>query len=262
MEELISKAKSFLKNKFIKRVLKDEREFKVGDDSERIKYVLQENKNSDQLLVVFSGFPSEGKPPVYNYLWPFRNLKCNKLYILDDFGDDYRGTFYLGTNEDWFLVDEITNLISYIKKRLEVKNENITLTGSSKGGYASLYYAIKDNYGSVIVGEPQVLLGDYLTIVPEHLPVFANIMGEYSDEKKNKLNASLLDVVEQSNEFPYKIQILCGKGNKYYLNNHIKHLTDALDRKGVSYQLKLGDFSSHSQIGQHYPRLIFDHYNQ
>lgn len=259
---MLNKVKRIISRQYIKKALKQEKKFKIKEEPGRIKYLFHQNKKSDKLLVVFSGFPTEGKPPVYNYLLTFRNLECNKLFILDDFGDDPRGTFYLGTNENLFLIDEVTNLISYIKKQTGIKNEDITLTGSSKGGYASLYYAIKDNYGSVIVGEPQVLLGEYLTVVPEHLPVFENIMGEYSDTKKEKLNKSLLDIAEKSNEFPSKIQILCGKGSTYYLDNHIKHLTDILDEKGISYQLKLGDFKDHSQIGKHYPRMVTEHYSQ
>lgn len=259
---MLNKVKSTLKSQYIKKILKNEKEFKINGGSGRIKYLLQRNKKSDKLLVIFSGFPSKGKPPAYNYLWTFRSLQCNKLFILDDFGNDYRGTFYLGTNEDWFLNDGITNLIAHIKDEIGVKNEDITLTGSSKGGYASLYYALKNGYGNVIVGEPQVMLGDYLTEVPQHLPVFENIMGEYSDEKKDKLNRSLTEVAEKAKDHPEKITILCGKANEYYLNQHVKHLTNLFDEKEITYQLELGDFKEHSQIGKHYPKLVFSHYNQ
>lgn len=256
---MLRKAKQLLTRQYMKNVLKEEKEFKIERNSGRIKYLLQSNKKSDKLLVVFSGFPPKGKNPLYNYVSKFRNLNCNKLFILDDFGDDYRGTYYLGTNDNWFLIDEITNLISFVKNQISVKNENITLGGSSKGGFAALYYAFKDNYGSVIAGEPQIMLGDYVA-ENHHIGVFNNIMGEYSDEKKERLNKALFEIIDRKDEYPNKIVILCGKENDYYINNHINHFTSFLDNKSIPYKLVLEDFSEHLQIGKYYPKLVFEHY--
>ncbi|MGG4466557.1 accessory Sec system protein Asp2 [Paenibacillus alvei] len=256
---MLKTAESIMAKLYTKNVLKTEKNFKIKADSGRIKYIFQENKESDDLLVIFSGFPLKGKPPVYNYISTFRNLECNKLFILDDFGNDYRGTYYLGTNEDWFLKDEITNLISHIKNKTGIKNENITLTGSSKGGFAALFYAFKDTYGSVIAGEPQILVGDYVS--KKNIGVFNNIMGEYSEEKKEKLNKTLFEVIEERGKYPSKIIVICGKENDWYLKNHIYHLTSFLDKKGVSHELVLRDFSDHSQIAKFYPESVFEHYN-
>lgn len=258
VKKILKPVKSFAMGRYI---LKSEREFKIESEPGRIKYLFLPNKKSDKLLVIFSGFPIKGKPPVYNYVRAFNNIKCNKLFILDDFGNDYRGTYYLGTNENWFLVDEITNLISYIKDRTGIKNENITLAGSSKGGFASLYYAFKDAYGSVIVGEPQIKVGDYLSET-HHLGVFNNIMGEYSTEKRDKLNRALFEVMEHADgNFPNKILVVCGKNNNYYLNEHVIHLLSFLDGKDIPYQLELEDFNDHSQIGKYYPRFVYEHFN-
>ncbi|APC48952.1 hypothetical protein BME96_12450 [Virgibacillus halodenitrificans] len=260
IKKALKPAKSYITRKYMEKVLKSEKEFKINAEASRIKYLFQSNEKSDKLLVIFSGFPLKGKPPVYNYVLTFRNLNCNKLFILDDFGNDPRGTYYLGTNENWFLVDELTNLISDIQNKTGIKNDNVTLTGSSKGGFAALYYAFKNNYGNVIAGEPQIMVGDYLSAT-QHLGVFNNIMGEHSQEKRDKLNNALLEVIEQKKNFPNKIQILCGKNNDYYLNAHIKYLTTFLDKKSIPYNLKLGDFNEHSQIGKHYPKLVYNHYN-
>lgn len=260
IKKALKLSKSFLSKQYMKSVLNSEKEFKIKEDPGRIKYLLQSNEKSDKLLIVFSGFPIKGKPPVYNYVLTFRGLECNKLFILDDFGDDYRGTYYLGTNENWFLTNEITNLISSIKTQLSIKNENITLTGSSKGGFAALYYAFKDNYGSVIAAEPQIKVGDYLSAT-KHLGVFKNIMGEHSKGKKEKLNEVIFDITKQKDLSPSNVIILCGKNNDYYLKNHVSHFISHLDKKSIQYELILGDFSDHSQVSKHYPKLVYNHYN-
>lgn len=254
---MIRKIRRSVRSRYIKKELeKGEKEYKIKEDSGRLKYLFQPNKKSDKLLVIFSGFPPKDKGPVYNYVTTLKKIKYNKFFILDDFGNDYRGTFYLGTNENWFLNKEITNLISMIKKQVGVEDNNITLVGSSKGGFSALYYALQNNYGKVIVGEPQILLGDYLTIVPQHLSVFENIMGEYSDKKKERLNRALFDVAEQSEEFP-QIFIMCGKGNNYYLDSHIYHFTSYLDDKGIKYDLGLGNFNNHSDLEKHFPKYLY-----
>ncbi|MCM3399451.1 prolyl oligopeptidase family serine peptidase [Oceanobacillus profundus] len=260
VNKIIISAKSFITRQYMKNVLNSEKEFKIEEGPGRIKYLLQPNEKSDKLLVVFSGFPLIGKPPVYNYVLTFRNLKCNKLFILDDFGEDYRGTYYLGTNEKWFLTTEITNLISTIKTQLNIKDENITLTGSSKGGFAALYYAFKDTYGCVIAAEPQIMVGNYLSAA-QHLGVFNNIMGEYTKEKREALNKVIFNITEQRDQYPNKVIIFCGKNNDYYLKKHLIYFTSYLEKKGISHELVLGDFSQHSQVGKHYPKLVYNYYN-
>lgn len=56
----------------------------------------------------------------------------NQLFILDDFGYKQRGSYYLGENGDFFLVEEVCTLISGIKHRYKLSS--ILTAGSSKGG--------------------------------------------------------------------------------------------------------------------------------
>lgn len=74
----------------------------------RVKYLFQQ-KQSKTLAIVFSGFAEK---PVYNYVRTLKNLKADKLFILDDFA--YRGSYYWYTNgsdEPLHLVD---SLIKYV----------------------------------------------------------------------------------------------------------------------------------------------------
>ena len=60
----------------------------------RIKYIY-ENNHSDKLIIIFPAFPS-GDKPMYNYYKTLKDVKMDKLFILDNFG--YRGSYLLYEN--------------------------------------------------------------------------------------------------------------------------------------------------------------------
>lgn len=248
--------KRYISKKYMQAFLKKEKVF----HSEKcdVNYVFQEGKKSDKLLVVFSGFPPEGKPPVYNYVLKYRNLKCNKLFILDNFGEDARGSYYLGTNGEWYVIDAITELIESIAGSLGIKKEDITCTGSSKGAFASILYGIRNHYGTVIAGEPQILIGDYLSL-PIHLPILKSIAGDVSEENINKLNGILMNLVDDTDSFP-EIVIHYGMDG-YHYHEHIKPFIAKLDSKGVKYSLDIGSYKDHNDVGVYYPSLVINRFN-
>lgn len=61
-----------------------------------VKYLFIPKKKSDTLVVVFSGM--NPKRASYSYINLLNHLPHNRLYILDDYGDDTLGCFYLGVN--------------------------------------------------------------------------------------------------------------------------------------------------------------------
>ena len=71
-------------------------------NGKKLKYVLIRNKKSNELIVSFSGFPGEGKKAKYNYTKALKRVKKNKLFILDDFGYQSAGSYYLGENRRLF----------------------------------------------------------------------------------------------------------------------------------------------------------------
>jgi hypothetical protein len=88
--------KRFLFKIYVRIRLFKEKSHQLGDN--HIKYLFDCVTGSNALLVIFSGFPAKGKKPNYNLLTKINHLKINKLFILDDFGADYRGSYYLGKN--------------------------------------------------------------------------------------------------------------------------------------------------------------------
>ncbi|QWH09536.1 Two component regulator three Y domain-containing protein (plasmid) [Bacillus mycoides] len=249
---MLAYVKKMVSTTYMKRALSKEREFDSGEC--KLKYLFLKNNKSDKLLVVFSGFPAKGKPAVYNYVLKFRNVECNKLYILDDFGDDVRGSYYLGENNNFFVERAVTKLIDNISKENSIKQQDITTIGTSKGGFAALYFSLKNNYGAAIAGEPQVLLGDYLN-VPHHIDIYNYIVGDSNENKTQKLNDLLFNLIGMAERFP-KIYLHCGK-NGYHYDNHLVPLVNKLEAKNVKLTLDLGDYEEHGDVGKYFPTFAF-----
>lgn len=232
---------------FMRNQLKNEKIFTDGDS--QLKYLFVKNKKSDKLLVVFSGFPAEGKQPSYNYVLKFKNLECNKLYILDDFGNDTRGSYYLGKSKDFFIDRAVFQLIEDIRKSNGIEKRKVITSGSSKGGYAALYYAFKYGYGVSIAGAPQYLLGDYLA--PQyHEKILEYISGGTSEEDVKFLNDVLADEIERSEKTP-KVFIHVSK-NEHHYKDHVVPLVNQLKKLGITYDLNLGEYTNHSEVGNYF----------
>ncbi|MDG4658485.1 hypothetical protein P6P90_16460 [Ectobacillus antri] len=118
------------------------------------------------MIVVFSACTKIGVKGRYNYIRTIKSMNCNKLFILDDFGYDSRGLFYLGENNKFEVATAVKELISQIANKYNI-NQRIYV-GSSKGGYASLYFGLDDNGSVIIAGAPQYYLNFYLNDAKDH----------------------------------------------------------------------------------------------
>lgn len=227
------------------------REEEVFNSEKDIKYYFQKSfKKSSNLIIVFSAFSPVGKPPKYNYVNTLEGFDCNKLFILDDFGP--RATYYLCENRDFTIERSIINLIRYIMKKNDIKT--IMSCGSSKGGYAALYYGIKYGFEHVIVASPQYYVGDYLLVQTNSHKSAKFMSGSDTDDDRLFLNQIMKEMIIESIHKP-NIFIHLGKGEWHY-NKHVKPLLNQLDERNIGYQLDLGDYSNHNEVIKYYPQLI------
>lgn len=242
------KIKRWVRKTYMKNILKNERVFnKEGCD---LKYLFIPEKTSDKLMVIFSGFQPHNSKPRYNYVLKFHNIKCNKLYILDDFGvSKYLGSYYLGKNRDFFIERSVYRLIEEIREQNNIETNNIFTLGSSKGGFAALYFAFKYGYGASVVGAPQYLLGDYLDSKNMRY-ITKYIAGGDSKKDADFLDSILPNTIENSSHKP-QIFIHVSK-NEHHYKGHVLPLLDKLNSLGHSYELDLGVYQEHSEVGQHY----------
>ncbi|WP_404329937.1 Two component regulator three Y domain-containing protein [Mesobacillus maritimus] len=220
-------------------------------DKRNVKYLFYKSaKPNPNLAIVFSGMPPVGKKPAYNYIRTLNGYDINRLYILDDFG--CRASYYLCENKDYSIEESVINLIDKIKEENNIKN--IISCGSSKGGYAALYYGIKYGFNHVIAGSPQTLLGEYLLNRTNSENIATFISGGASNEHSNYLDRILFKIIDESQHKP-NVFIHVGK-EEYHYHVHVKPLIKLLNDKKINNTLDLGDYSEHNDVGKFFPNIL------
>jgi hypothetical protein len=234
---------------------------KVFNGAKKIKYIFKESRNGSQyLIVVFSGFPKPCNPPLYNYIRTLESFDINKLFILDEYGAESPtpiGCYYLGENRDLSVECSVVSLITYIMNDIKIMPENVITCGSSKGGFAALYFGIKYGLGHVISGGAQILLGNYLLDeISVTKPIAKYIAGGTDESCKQYLNNLIIDVINQKLTVP-NLHIHVGKGEMCYLK-HVKFLLELLDSKGFEYSADLADYTNHNDLITFFPKYLID----
>jgi len=219
-----------------------------------IRYVFEEGEhNKDFLVVVFSGFnpPNAKLANSYNYIRTLRNVDCNRLFILDNYGP--RGSYYLGSREEYEVESSIASLINFISRKYGIRQENVITAGSSKGGSAALYYGLKYHYGHVVTGAPQTRIADY---IQRNTKETADYMLGHNpgEELINHLNDMIF---KQLNEDSLtKIHLLTSENDIQY-KRHITPFVERLDNFGMDYQLTVNNqIESHNAIAVHFPLFL------
>lgn len=217
-----------------------------------LKYILIRNK-SNKLFVTFSGFPNKNSTAKYNYMRTLKQYEVNKLFILDDVGYGKKGSYYLGENGDYFLEEEIISLIDRIKKKYNL-TETCAL-GTSKGGWAALYYGIKLKCNMIIAGAPQYYIGDYLNTNEYHKKILEGIVGDIDNKKIEELNNKLPNVIKRNKSENTKFIIHYSKEEHTY-EEHIKFLLEDLKNKYSNTIIEdIGCYKEHGEVGEAFKKL-------
>lgn len=219
----------------------NEREF---SSKKNIKYVFREVKNSNKLIIVFSGYSNNSKVKApYNYMKSLRDVNINQLFISDSYGYDGRGCWYLGEDGLNDVEESVIELINYIINKLNIDKKDIIVAGTSKGGFASLYYGIKYEFGNIISGGPQVYLYKYLEKLKNK-----NILNCITNKEEDQKNLDKL-IVDLSIEKNTKIFIVCGIKDTH-LNNHvIPFVKENLNISNIYLDIVYGE---HNNLGEIY----------
>ena len=232
------KIKSFLLKIYI---------FLMQKKYKRLKYIFQKG-GTNTLIISFSGFPGN-RSAKYNYIKTLKPYNASKLFILDDFGYKKRGSYYLGENGDFFIPEQVKQLVEQLKNKHGI--ERLIMIGSSKGGTAALYYAIKLQGDFCVIGAPQYFLGDYLA-EDKHLPILEGIMGNNDESSIKFLNEIMGQCIRSANNKP-EVFIHYSPTEHTY-NEHIKAMVDEL--KANQYCIHEDsnyDYTDHSDVAKHFP---------
>ena len=228
-----------------------QKKFKNGDVT--LKYILKKNSDSKDLIVVFSSCTRRGIKARYNYMRTLAKINANKLFILDDFAADKRGSYYLGKNFTFSEEETTVNLINSIIN--SIGTTKLICCGSSKGGYSALNFGLKYPDSFIIAGGPQYYLGQYL-VGSHNTECLEHILGQVTDEKISKLDERLKENIREK-KYGNKQKIYLHFSDKEHTyEEHIKDLIQELRGCGYNIDCDIADYTNHSDISYFFPDYL------
>ncbi|MDQ1000308.1 hypothetical protein QFZ28_000708 [Neobacillus niacini] len=201
----------------------------------------KENLLNNQLIVIFAGMGRMFEYK-YNYSKAISEINCHKLFIIDDYGA--RGSYYLGNNGDSLVETSVISLILNIASSNNVPLNNILAMGSSKGGFAALYYGIKYSFGKIVAAAPQTLLGNFLQNFT--LDMVEDITNNREKADISFLNQKLFRLLEGKRIYP-DIHLLVGSEDNHH-QNHLRPLINKLQQAQVEYKYEVIEGYGHNAL--------------
>lgn len=223
----------------------------------RVKYMFFENPQSESLIV---SFPACAKNTAkYNYMRSLIPYNCNKLFLLDDFGDNHQGCYLVEENVEKCTKELIASIIDRCEKKYKKNTnfqfKNIIFIGSSKGGYSALNFSLFFPNVKLIIGAPQYNLGSYLNR-PWAIDNLKYIIGnDISDEKVDELNCRLKNRIASSTILPEVVYFHYSNEEHTY-NDHVKELITDLNNVGVEIIEDIGNYKKHGDVSTYYPPYL------
>lgn len=213
------------------------------------------DNHSDSLMIVFSAFT--GPKRRYNYVKGLRELKMNKLYILDPFG--YLGSYNLlegGSDHPERLTRGLIEL--YLSKK---EYSHVYTVGSSKGGTCAIYYGLEYNAEIVFSGACQYNLGSYLHR-PDHEKIFQTMKGEGDiDFWCRKLNSIMPALLEKHRQSETCLHIVYSKNELTYQRQIVDLLAKLKDCQ-ISYVEIEEAFKNHEDVGTPFLSYVLRHFSE
>lgn len=226
---------------------------KFKNDDVTLKYILKKNLDSKDLIVIFSSCTRRGIKARYNYMRTLAKTDANKLFILDDFAADHRGSYYLGINQTYSEEKATVNLINHIKKNLGINK--LICCGSSKGGYSAINFGLQYEDCYIIAGGPQYYLGQYL-LKSQNTECLEHIVGQVNTDKIRKLDVRLKERIEEK-KYGNKQKIFLHFSDKEHTyEEHIKDLLECLRGSGYNVDCDIADYKDHSEISYYFPDFL------
>lgn len=222
-----------------------------------LKYLKMGPARGDTLIVVFSSFTRQGVAARYNYVRTLKDIDAPKLFILDDFGLDGRGSYHLGQDGGDEIYRTTRDLIAQAKA--DAHATNVIYCGSSKGGWVALRCGVADPNGTVIAGSPQYLLGNYAVEEYEKengnkllLPYLSSNLNEESQIRW--LNGLLKCEIER--HASVNPVYLCYSTEEHTYGDHILFLLRDLQAAGRKVSAREESFSNHGDIALYFPEFL------
>lgn len=237
------------------KLLENEKSF--GNNQIKYTFYKPEDLSTKKLLVIFSAIMPKYQYK-YNYYHTLKNIDAYQLFLKDDIGEF--GNYYIAKNKDMSFQNDVLSLILNTLKKYNIPFENVTLIGSSKGGYAALYYGIKYGFKNVIAGAPQTKLGNFVIDEAPHSDVAKVISGSSQEGDKIYLNNLLYsldcEITDFSNYF------ICIGDKDHHYNGHIKPFLAHIRNYGNELAVSEIRNSDHDDLKIYFKDYIFESLNQ
>lgn len=216
-----------------------------------VKYILKKKKKADSLVVVFSACTRPGLKARYNYVKSLDKFFCNRLYILDWWGEEGRGSYYLGNSGKY---SEETATKSLIDKIIsETKPDKVVFCGSSKGGYAAINFGIEYRNAYIISGGPQYYLSTYLSSFGNLLQY---ILGDVTKETFDSLEYRLKNKIQSNPYFDSQKWYIHYSNKEHTYDEHISSLIFDLESQNARITKDIADYSKHGDISYYFPSFL------
>jgi len=225
----------------------------------KLKYILR--GNNPNLVIVFSAFSVGGGTPTYNYIRTFMPIKnASFLFILDDLIEDFNpGSFYLGSDGDFWGINAVTGLIE--SQRVKIHADKLFMVGSSKGATAAIMFGIKMNADLVIAGAPQYYIGSYLNC-DAHRHLLPKLLGnDPSIEDLELLDNIIPDILADNQGNGTRIALHYSEKEHTYIE-HIAMLLSDLKRHGYKVEEDVRDYQSHDDVKYFFPQYLLNRLRQ
>lgn len=231
------------------KVLKDQKHFKY--DGVDVKYMFKPAEQAENLAVVFSACTRPGLGARYNYVRTLDGMNCHRLYILDDFGPDGRGSFYLGTMPEF---KEQAAVIALIQKFVrEIAPKKVLFCGSCKGGYAALNIGSRFEDAVMIVGEPTYRIATEFKLATDLLHYW---MGEVTEKKFEIMDSYLAEQLKKSTDISSQKIFLFYSGKDEYYEPHTKPLLEDIHNSGYLVEEDVAEYGAHAELALYFPDFL------
>lgn len=233
----------------------EEKESKFDGKQHQIKYMFLPEQNSPYLIVVLSGFSGREayqENAKFNYIKTLLNVKCNKLYIMDEV--ENIPTYYYGTKSEPSYLEDCVNLIQEIMEKYNILIENTMIAGSSKGGTGAILIGNELKAGYIIAGAPQYFPLDYLNEINEkarNLIINNILLSEDDFEKVQKdIKEKMLNLNEST-----KLYLHAGNQDLHYIK-HLRPYMSMLTKRKKLYALDLQHYEGHQNLKYKFPIFL------
>lgn len=215
-------------------------------------YTVRPRPDSKKLAFVFSGMDATPGTCRMSYFALGDTLDATVVHIMDNFGA--HGCYLLSIASDTQIRNVVISLIRLLQEEFSCTDKQTFFLGTSKGATTAIVYALMTGGGTVLCGEPQILLGDFLLserqlALDQMRSVAYTMTGRINPSDRPLLNRVVLDIAERYGP-RFRGEITIHVGDTGYLDKHVSHLQSLSRELGFDdkIHIKCHEFAKHDDV--------------